>query len=410
MAYVQQDISRPVPLDPEERMARIALALSPGIGATKYFRLIEHFKSARSVLTASLEELHSLIGPSAAQLESPAPLMDKAHQCVEDTEQVGGRVVVWEDPDYPNRLKRMARPPMLLYVAGSLALPEHTVGIVGRRAAVRQGLERASSTAALLSREGVAVISGGAYGIDAAAHRGALDSDGTTICVLGGSLDHPYPERHFRLFAQIADTGALLSIFAPDTEPRRNNFLQRNKIIAALSDLLVVVEAGARSGSRSTALAAAGMGVPVAAFPGSIGTNRLIAEGALQVGSDRDVVTALQRGPSDRHGGPTCDPMANISLTADSRRLLDVLARGPGRTVGFLAWQTGLTMGRLAAALVELRLAGLAEQTPGGRWTLIAAHRDLGQERDNGEKRRHDETGSGGISSQGSNDREVPGS
>ena len=398
----------PAPITEKERLARIALALIPGVGSTRFFKLLETFGGAAAVFGASMLELASLLGSVSDQFQDPGDWVERAIRCERETEETGGRVIVWGEPDYPWRLRRMARPPVLLFLAGSLALPNHAVGIVGRRAATGKGQGRARQMAADLAAEGVAVISGGAYGIDAAAHRGCLDAGGFTVCVLGGSLDRPYPERHYRLFSEIAESGALLSMFPPDTEPKRGYFLLRNRIIAALSDILVVVEAGSRSGARSTALHAAGMGVPVAAVPGSTGTNRLLAEGAVSVESAAEVLIAVREGRGGGPGRQAHDPMSNISLTEDGRRLLDVLARGRGRTVGFLAWQTGLSMGQLAAALVELRLAGLAEQTPGGRWALVTERIGIGQERDNGEKREHDETGSGRISGQGSYDWKVP--
>ena len=175
---------------------------------------------------------------------------------------------------------------------------ERAVAIVGSRAASGTGMERAHGLAKHLAAAGVHVVSGGALGIDGAAHRGALAGGGTTTVVLGSGVDVPYPARHASLFEQVvAHGGALVSMLPRGTEPRPHTFPQRNPLIAALADVVIVVEADVKSGSLSTAKAARELGRIVAAWPGSPGCQRLLRGGAAIVDNVADVFAALDGAP-----------------------------------------------------------------------------------------------------------------
>lgn len=194
-------------------------------------------------------------------------------------------------------------------VRGTLA-EGPAVAIVGARAATQVGMDRAHALAKHLAGRGVHVVSGGALGIDGAAHRGALAGGGRTTVVLGSGLDVPYPLRHRPLFAAVlAAGGALVSLLPDDTEPRRSTFVQRNPLIAALADVVIVVEADVRSGSLSTAAAAVRLGRVIAAWPGSRGCDRLLAQGAGLIEDARDAELALA-GTLRPRPEPVLDPIA----------------------------------------------------------------------------------------------------
>ena len=196
-------------------------------------------------------------------------------------------------PGYPVRLAALGWSRML-HVRGTLS-EAPAVAIVGARAASRLGMERAHAAARHLADRGTRVVSGGALGIDGAAHRGALAS---TTVVLGSGVDVAYPARHADLFDQILASGGALASLLPDgTQPRRGTFPQRNPLIAALADVIVVVEAELRSGSLSTARAARELGRVVVAYPGSRGCDRLLATGAGIAEGPEDVVSALAGAP-----------------------------------------------------------------------------------------------------------------
>jgi len=207
---------------------------------------------------------------------------------------------------YPARLAALPRP-RTLYGRGPLPDAAPAVAIVGARAASRAAMDTAHAIARAVAERGVVVVSGGALGVDGAAHAGALAGGGKTTVVLGSGIDILYPERHADLFAHVlAAGGTLLSQLPPGTSPLRTTFVQRNPVIAALADLVIVVEAQLRSGSLSTARAARELGRTLAAVPGSPGTDRLIATGAARVITPADAL-ALLGGNAQASATPSAD-------------------------------------------------------------------------------------------------------
>jgi DNA processing protein len=284
------------------------------------------------------------------------------------------------DPRYPPAVTDLSDAPAVLYVYGDLARFEQAlavdrVAIVGARRATEYGLQQARGLGRGLAAAGLTVVSGMALGVDAAAHVGALDADGVTVAVLACGPDVAYPASKRRLHARIAATGAVIAELPPGTPPRRWCFPARNRIIAALAQATVVVEAGERSGSLITAGQAADLGREVAAVPGLVtaplaaGTNALIADGAQLVRGPHDVLellfgaTALQllpARPDDRTAG----------LEPDLRALLERVGSGCD-TVAALAGPGG-AVDAVLAGLAQLELRGLVRRGAGGRYTVTA--------------------------------------
>jgi DNA processing protein len=239
--------------------------------------------------------------------------------------------------------------------------------MVGARAATARGLESARSLAAELCGRGIDIISGGALGVDAAAHRGALDvldraGAGRTVAVLGTGVDVAYPERNAAMFEEIVSAGgALVTQFAPGAQPRKQSFPVRNIVIAGLADVVVVVEAGAASGTAHTVRAMQTLGRPVAAIAGSAGTDAFILASATPVMSADDVVAVLE----GRAPAPPALPDDPIAA-----RLYAALDHVP-RDVGELAFRAGLAVGTCAAMVVDLELGGLAARAAGGRYLRL---------------------------------------
>jgi DNA processing protein len=234
---------------------------------------------------------------------------------------------------------------------------DRVVAIVGARAATRMALAR--QIAAELADRGTLIVSGGAVGIDSAAHRGALDSGRPTAAVLAGGLDAPYPARNRPLFNEIvARGGALLSREPPGTPPRGPLFVARNAVIAGMSDAVLVVEAQPGSGSLHTARAALRLGRLVAAVPGSAACEALIAQGAALVENAADLVAALSGSPRS--------PSARLPEPGSREaRVLDVLDGHAPRTGAWIAQESGLALREAARALAGLELEGLALLLPG---------------------------------------------
>jgi DNA processing protein len=277
------------------------------------------------------------------------------------------RAVNREDAEYPRPLALVDGAPATLWVAGAWRPGRRAVAIVGARAASGRGMELAEELGARLARAGFDVVSGGAIGIDAAAHRGALDAAGDegagrTVAVLGTGVDVVYPARHHLLYEEIlAKGGALVTQFPPGTQPRPQTFPVRNRVIAALAELVVIVEAGVQSGSLYTARAGRELGRKVVALPGSAGTDGLILTGARAVASAADVEAVLDG------RAPAPPPLPEDPA---ARRLYEVLDAVP-RDVGDLAFRAGLAVGTCAAMVVDLELGGLAARAAGGRYVRL---------------------------------------
>jgi DNA processing protein len=266
---------------------------------------------------------------------------------------------------YPSRLLSLSDAPAVLWVRGRVPMDGgRAVAIVGARAASGAGCGRARILAAELSQKGVAIVSGGAFGIDAAAHEGALAATAArTFAVLGCGVDVTYPDRHGPLFARIAASGGLLSEYPLGTPPRAGQFPRRNRIIAALGDAVVVVEAAYRSGALITAALARSLGRPVLAVPGSNGTDRLLQTGrASPVTSAADVEEALA-GRRPVSLDKTEPPAGTIAS------LVAALREGAA-TPAVLGRRIGLPLPAIMAALVEAELDGWICRIPGNQYEV----------------------------------------
>lgn len=283
------------------------------------------------------------------------------------------RLIAWEDEAYPRSLLDLPDPPLALYAIGRLELfARPAIAIVGSRQATPQGIEDARAFAHTLACAGLTVVSGLAQGIDAAAHRGALEAPASTIAVVGTGPDRVYPASHRDLAKAIATRGLLVSQFAPGTPPLKANFPMRNRLIAGLARGVLVVEAAPGSGSLITARLAVEQGRDVFAIPGSIhsplskGPHRLIRDGAKLVETAQDVLAEL--------GLPAIGAASGSPAVADVdpalARLFDAMGTGPVDLDRLVA-RSGLSPERLAASLVQLELDGRVAALPGGRWQRL---------------------------------------
>lgn len=284
------------------------------------------------------------------------------------------RCVVRRATDWPDRFEHLQQPPQRVWLRGAVPPRQPAVAVVGSRNATAAGLAIARSLGRELGAAGVQVVSGFARGIDAAAHWGALDSEGSTVAVLGCGLDVHYPPQHGQLRRAITFSGCLLTEEPPGTPPLKHHFPKRNRLIAALSLAVVVVEATTKSGALSTARWAADLGREVLAVPGSIrspqseGTNQLIRDGARPYLGFADVLDAL---PEIGPFAPLVPP-PNASSEASARlapELAEILTRmGPTPVhPDELAATLGLPAAVVASRLGSLELEGAILSLPGGR-------------------------------------------
>jgi DNA processing protein len=291
----------------------------------------------------------------------------RADGALRDADRLGMQAIALGAPDYPALLTQIADPPPLLWVRGATAvLARRSVAVVGSRSACPASLEVAATLGEDLAAGGLVVVSGLARGVDAAAHRGALDR-GPTVAVVGAGCDRVYPPEHATLTDAIAATGAIVAELPPGTPPRREHFPRRNRIISGLCLGIVVVEASDRSGSLITARLALEQGREVMAVPGPVlgsrhrGTHALIRDGAALVEHAGHVLDALGLA-SSAPGVATPEPRS----AADP--ILEALGEGEAYDVQQLGARAGMDVATVLRRLATLELAGRVARAAGGRF------------------------------------------
>ena len=301
----------------------------------------------------------------------------------------GGRLITPDGDEWPllafaafgaAEVKARGGPPMVLWALGPErldAVAQRAAAVVGTRASTVYGEQVAADLAAGLAEHDVAVVSGGAYGIDGAAHRAALACEGITVAVLAGGLDIPYPAGHSALLHHIGQHGLLFSEYPPGVRPARHRFLTRNRLVAATAGAAVVVEAGLRSGAANTAAWARALGRPVAAVPGpvtssaSAGCHALLRNGAELVTRVDDVLELVGRigelAPEVPHPTTALD-----GLSDGERQVYEALPGRGAATVDEIAVASGLAPEQVLGPLAILEVAGLARRDE-GRWRIVRA-------------------------------------
>jgi len=343
-----------------------------GIGPTRLRALLDYFGDIERAWHAPEDELRrsGLDRRSIDNLLAARAQLDLERE-VARIADTGAEAVTWESPNYPRLLMEVPDPPPLLYVKGALLRDEWPVAVVGTRRASAYGRQVTRKLVTALARSGVTIVSGLARGIDAEAHRAALDAGGRTIAVLGCGVDQVYPPEHRQLAQDIAAHGALISDYPIGTPPEGVNFPPRNRIISGLSLGVLVTEAGQRSGARITADFAAEQGRDVFAVPGSIltysstGTNTLIQEGAKLVACPEDILEELHLTMVVEH------TEARQALPADQTEaaLLAHLSTEPVH-IDELGQQIELPIAQVASALALMELKGLVRQAGGMRYVV----------------------------------------
>jgi len=362
--------------------------MTPGIGPRAAAKLLERFGSAEAVYGATRVELEKCrLLPEAVDSIIARNLHKQAESEIENVRKLGGDILVLDDGVYPSLLREIYDPPIALYVKGawSECLDQPCVAIVGSRKCSTYGQNAAVMLARDLAQRGVTVVSGFARGIDAAAHRGAIEAGGRTIAVLGTGIDEIYPRDHKKLSEEVLDGGgAMVTQFPLRTPPVSENFPYRNRIISGLSLGVVVVEAAENSGSLITARLAIEQNREVFAVPGNItsrnsfGTNYLIkGAGAKLVQQWQDIAAELPPQIAAKLLPPP------LGQKKKERSLADQLALVPQGLSGFeqsvfkllsadnpahidvLVDQSRLTISDLTAALLTLEMRDLVRALPG---------------------------------------------
>ena len=374
----------------EDTLAWLALAHTPALDAATLARALAHLGSPRALLRASEPELAAagVCDASRAYLRSELP-----HPGARQIRWLEGErhhLIPFCDPDFPSLLRACRDCPLALYASGSRArLADPQLCVVGSRNPTPQGVENAFEFARALAERGLAVSSGLARGIDAAAHRGALAAQGSTLAVLGNGVDVLYPRAHRALSEAIESSGALVSEFPLGTAPRRSSFPQRNRILAAMSLATLVVEAARGSGSLITARAARARGRALFAIPSSIhnplsrGCHRLIKQGAMLAESADDILSELDFSGFFASAAPLPAgdgrPAPSVpGMDKEHKNLLDALGFDPA-DLDTLVLRTGFKPEAVSSMMLILELEGHVQAAPGGRYSRVANRRAGGE-------------------------------
>ncbi len=349
--------------------AWLRLSLTRGLGGESARRLLKEFGSPEAIFSASISSLKSVVKADVAaeiNKESDADVLAATATWLQDN---NNHIVTLADSDYPQALLNIPDPPLLLYVKGALKLlNQPALAVVGSRSATPQGVHNAEAFAQSLSSAGLCIISGMAHGIDAAAHRGALRGQGSSIAAVGTGLDKVYPAANRELAHMLATQGTLISEFPLGTSPLAANFPRRNRIISGMSVGCLVVEASLQSGSLITARLALEQGRDVFAIPGSIhspqskGCHALLKQGAKLVETAQDILEEL--------GSLSVPPAFHGDEQEADSLVLNQLGFDPV-DVNTLSTRCNLTIAELSAMLLTLELNGRINALPGGLYQRI---------------------------------------
>ena len=364
----------------------------PGVGPVTVRRLVDRFGTAAGALRASDGAVAKVAGWGAARARRDDALRRSVDEHFRAAERMGARVLCWSEDAYPGSLLQLADPPPVLFLLGRLELLDQgpRVALVGARRSTARARSISERLAAALGRAGVCVVSGLALGVDGSAHGGALRVGGDTMAVLGAGIDVPYPRFHRRLHEAIGRQGLLVSEFVPGTRAAPHHFPRRNRILAALSERVVVVEAGARSGALITVDHALDLGREVWAVPGPIdgtpcvGSNRLLVDGARPLVAMEEFVAGVagsaqgpnggrRRGSGGRDGSGPVDGLVDASRESTPLETRVLMALGDGEVgIDELAACFDTPVGTILAVLTTLELHGEVERLVGMRFRRAA--------------------------------------
>ncbi len=361
-----------------ERQYWVGFNLVPGVGPARVRQLLERFGALSKAWDAPASDLAGA-GLDRRTLNN---FIEARHRLdlgaeLDRLDKLGIAVLTWEDDIYPPllaKLREIDQAPPVLYMRGTLVeADEWALAVVGTRSISPYGRQVTRQLVADLASSGLTIVSGLARGVDAEAHRAALDTGGRTIAVLGCGLDTIYPPEHQQLAAQIAQHGALISPFPLETPPERKNFAPRNGVLSGLARGVLVTEAGLKSGAMLTAGAALEQGREVFAVPGNItapgssGTNRLIQDGAHPVLTAQDILEIL----NVEHIMQYSEARASLPHLGEAeQRVLDELSAEPLH-IDELSRQCGLAVAQVSSALTMLELKGMVYQV--GPLTYVRA-------------------------------------
>jgi DNA processing protein len=378
--FIMQQSGQINPQAGDELLYRLAINMVPGVGGVTAKKLLAACGSAEAVFREPAKTLVKIpgIGQWIAGQVSGFRDFARAEKEIAFLQKHAIKALFHTDPEYPERLKQCADGPVLLFVKGSADLhARKVVAVVGTRNMSAYGRKKCREIVEGMIPHKVLVVSGLAYGVDACAHKAAVDCGLQTVAVLGHGLDRIYPATHADLARSILKGGALVSDFPTGTVPDREKFPKRNRIIAGISDAVVVVEAAITGGALITAMIANSYHRDVFALPGrttdpySMGCNKLIKSHQahlIESAADLEFVMNWEPLSEGRQGKQT---RLFPPLTKEESVIAACLKNHPDPDIDKVSKKTGLTAARTAALLLNMELKGMVEQLPGKRYSLL---------------------------------------
>ena len=369
----------------EASLSWLALTLTPGIAARLSARLLREYGSPEGVFRAPLTGIEACNVPApAAQAIFKKQLFWRAEKELDALRKVGGKLVNWKEPEYPQALLQIYDPPVMLYVQGDAqVLNSPSLSIVGTRRPTVYGSQMAERMGRELAARGLTIVSGLARGIDAIAHQGATAVGGRAIGVLGTGIDVCYPKENKKLYEKVLERGAIVSEFPTGSHPAPENFPVRNRIIAGIPLGVIIVEGKQYSGSLITARLAMEFGREVFGVPGNVtqevsfAPNLLIKQGAKLVTNAEDVIEELptpvraalvkaEAVESEQRNLLVADGLSTVQ-----RKIYELLSAEESRHIDDIVDTSGLNSSEVLATLFDLEMKGIVRQLPGKQFSKV---------------------------------------
>lgn len=373
-------------IDASEIRFWLALTYVRDIGPAAIKRLLSVFKSPETVFKAKLSEIRGVLNIRESQARNIVEFneWDRVEKEIQKIKKYNIRIITFDDDEYPESLRQIDAPPMLLYSKGLLnADDKYSVAIVGSRIMTEYGKRVAEKISYELAGYGLTIISGMARGIDTVSHKGALKAGGRSIAVLGSGLNRLYPYENIELSMSLSKSGCILSEFPMEMPPNKENFPRRNRLISGLSLGVIVIEATKESGSLITANYALEQNKEVFAVPGNItsknsqGTNELIKKGAKLVQGIDDILEELHphltgmKGYSLKLLSQRAVPVnTTTEISDEEKKVLNALGSNPVH-IDTISRSLNLAPNKLLALLLDLEMKALIKQTEGKKFCII---------------------------------------
>jgi len=370
------------------------LSTRSGIGLVRVQALLEHFGTPGKIYQAQSRDYLDINGIKPEDIEQlKQKNLDTVNKIISSCAEIGCRIITFQDSDYPDRLRNIYDPPLVLYVMGTLPHidDEPVVGVVGTRNCTPYGINAAESTGYKLSKSGIVVVTGLARGIDTAASTGALRGGRLTIGVIGSGLDIIYPPENAQLYTDVISSGAIISEYPPGTPAVKKNFPARNRIISGISLGVAVIEAPKKSGALITASRALEQGRDVFSLPGNVdastceGSNALLREGAIAFLSADDIIEEYatlysnKMNISKKLNQKSFDNTTKVDyidlgkllelLDGDEKSIVQAIGQG-AMHIDEIVLETELVAQRVLASLTMLELNGYVERKNTGKWEI----------------------------------------